>query len=235
MRADELHHLATAGRGPAWFETFALEFAAADASLAGYLAVTLRPSEARAWFWACVTGVGRSLVAVVEPDAPLPRRTPLELRASGLWLDVECETPFDHVSVGLEAFGLAFDDPDDAIGSGRGSRVPVGFDLEWETSAAVAWRGSDAYSMACRVTGEILIGEERHEIDATGARSHCWGDDAWWRRSAGGAVVPPADVAAVAAFAIPDAGGDSVLRSVVRLGSGAAHWVHDIVPRRAGP
>jgi hypothetical protein len=179
-RADELHHLADWSGASTWHETFRLDFVAPDASVAGYVLVVLRPGEERAWYWACLTGRDRRLVLVEETDAPLPRRPLLELRASGLWCDIECEIPGEHVSVGLEAFGLAFDDHADAAAR-RGERTPVGFDLEWETSGAVEPWGERGYAMPCRVTGEVLVGDEQLPLDASGGRAHRWGDDPWWQ------------------------------------------------------
>jgi hypothetical protein len=54
----------------------------------------------------------------------------------------------------LEAFGVRFDDEAEAAASDRGERVPVGFDLEWETPD--------------RVVGEILLGRARYDLDARG-------------------------------------------------------------------
>ena len=54
-----------------------------------------------------------TLVAVRDHEVPLPR-TGLEVRADGLWGELVCETPLEHWSIGLEAFGLGYDDPADA-------------------------------------------------------------------------------------------------------------------------
>ncbi len=76
------------------------------------------------------------------------------VRAEGLWVELLCETPGEHWSIGLEAFGVRFDDEAEAAASDRGERVPVGFDLEWETPD--------------RVVGEILVGRARYDLDARG-------------------------------------------------------------------
>ena len=68
----------------------------------------------------------------------------------GIWLSVVCVTPGEHWSLGMEAFALEVDDPDDELGH----LVPLGFDLEWEAPD--------------RVHGEVLIADERHQIDAEG-------------------------------------------------------------------
>lgn len=99
---------------------------------------------------------GRKPVAVVEADAraPAPGRA---LRAEGLWLAITEEGP-GHWSVGMEAFGLELDDPDDVFGI----PTPVGLDLEWE---------DDPDPSSCRVTGEVLVADESISIDGRGSRS----------------------------------------------------------------
>ncbi len=83
---------------------------------------------------------------VVRDDelAPPKRDDLLVVRGEGLWAELLCETPGEHWSFGLEAFGVRFDDEAEAATSDRGERVAVGFDLEWETPD--------------RVVGEILVG-----------------------------------------------------------------------------
>ena len=64
------------------------------------------------WYWACVVGRDRRLVTVIDHAVPLPSNpASLEIRTDGLWADHNVETPFDHLSLGFEAFGLAHDDP----------------------------------------------------------------------------------------------------------------------------
>jgi len=99
--------------------------------------------------------VDGGLVLVADDDIPLPKGSLLEVRADGLWAELVCETPGEHWGFGLEAFGLRYDDPGEALVSDRAERVPVGLDLEWETPD--------------RVIGEILVGRERIAFDGTGA------------------------------------------------------------------
>jgi hypothetical protein len=95
-------------------------------------------------------------VIVVRDDevAPPRREDLLVIRAEGLWAELLCETPGEHWSFGLEAFGVRFDDEAEAAASDRGERVAVGFDLEWETPD--------------RVVGEVLVGRARYDLDARG-------------------------------------------------------------------
>ena len=95
-----------------------------------------------------------ALVLVHDDDVPRPRGELLEIRADGLWAELVCETPDEHWGFGLEAFGLRYDDPAEALVSDRAERVPVGLDLEWETPD--------------RVIGELLVGRERIPVDALG-------------------------------------------------------------------
>ena len=85
------------------------------------------------------------VVVVHDDDVRATRAaTLLVVRAEGLWAELLCETPGEHWSFGLEAFGVRFDDEAEAAASDRGERVAVGFDLEWETPD--------------RVYGELLLG-----------------------------------------------------------------------------
>jgi hypothetical protein len=97
--------------------------------------------------------VGDGLLVVRDAEVPRPRGRAVEFRADGLWVDFVCETPDEHWSFGLEAFGLRVDDPADEIGE----RVPVGFDLEWETPDVVH--------------GELLVGRVTIPVDARGSFS----------------------------------------------------------------
>jgi hypothetical protein len=115
--------------------------------------VELSLGDARATYCAELY-VDGSLVLVHDDDVPLPKGALLEIRADGLWAELVCETPDEHWGFGLEAFGLRYDDPAEALVSDRAERVPVGLDLEWETPD--------------RVIGELLVGRERIPVDARG-------------------------------------------------------------------
>lgn len=124
-----------------------------DQGLRGSLTLTVDGD--RASFVAQVVVPGIGVVVVRDDDAPPPRRDDLiVVRAEGLWAELLCETPGEHWSIGLEAFGVRFDDEVEAASTDRGERVPVGFDLEWETPD--------------RVVGEVLIDRARHDLDARG-------------------------------------------------------------------
>ncbi len=94
--------------------------------------------------------LGDGLIVVRDAEVPRARSSVLEFRADGLWVEFVCETPGEHWSFGLEAFGLRVDDPAEAVGE----RIPVGFDLEWETPDLVH--------------GEVLVGRARIQVMGTG-------------------------------------------------------------------
>lgn len=178
---DERRH--TPGADPRWTESWSFHFATPDGRLGGHVLVALRPHEGVAWYWACVVGEGRPLLTVVDHEVRPPRAPSLEIRAEGLWADHNVEIPFDHLSLGCEAFALGLDDPAaviEAHGSRvgpLGDRVPFGLDLEWETEGRgqVLCAGGPGYALPCRVHGEVLVADERIELDAVGGRDHRWG------------------------------------------------------------
>jgi len=178
--ADERHH--PPGGEPWWNESWYFDFATTDGALGGYVRIGLYPNKGAAWYWACLVGEGRPLVTVVDDTVPLPRPGSLEVRAEGLWADHTVEVPFDHVTLGCEAFALALDDPAEAYGEPRGDRVPFGLDLEWDTDGgAYAYPpGTTRYEVPCRVHGQVLVGDESIALDAVGQRDHSWGVRDWW-------------------------------------------------------
>lgn len=164
-----------------WNESWYLDFVDTALGVAGYVRLALCPGLGRAWYWASLVGTGRPLVTVIEHDVRLPTGSSLEIRTEGLWADYTVETPLDHVSVGVEAFAVGVDDPAEAYGDLRGERVPLGFDLEWETDGGTyPYPGVSRYEIPCRVHGEVLVGNETLEIDGWGQRDHSWGVRDWW-------------------------------------------------------
>jgi hypothetical protein len=206
--ADEHRHPAGAG---GWEESWYLDFAGAD-GLAGFVRLTLRPAERTAWFWAAMVGGGPALVAVRDHEVDLPVAGGLEVRAPGLWTELVCETPLDHWSVGLEAFGVALDDPLEAWGRERGDPWALGLDVEWEAAAPAAGLAS-GYWQGCAVHGDVLVGAERFALDGTGTRVHLWGDPG--RSSPAGWAAGPGFLDAAPTV---DCDGDGLIRAVVAGG-----------------
>jgi hypothetical protein len=127
-------------------------------------AVQLELLDAGAHYWFALDLRSDGFVAIRHDDVPLPRGPLLEVRADGLWAELVCEVPDEHWTFGLEAFGLLHDDRDEARTAEVGTRVPVGFDLEWDTG---------------RVDGELLLGgtiARRIEFSGTGDFDHVTGN-----------------------------------------------------------
>jgi hypothetical protein len=127
----------------------------------------------RAWYWTYVASPAWGLVVVRDHDVALPRPgSTVLVRADGLWAELIPETPGEHWTVGVEAFGVRLDDPLEAERGERGERLPVGLDLEWEV-------GSAPYGI---VHGELLLGDERVAFDGTGALEEATIPEHAWSR-----------------------------------------------------
>jgi hypothetical protein len=179
--ADEHAHTPQEQRW--WGESWYLDFTTEDGTLGGYVRIGLYPNQGRAWYWACLVGKDRSLVTVIDHHVPLPHPGSLEIRTEGLWADHNVEVPFEHMTIGCEAFAVAVEDPAEVYGRLRGDRVPFGLDLEWETvgPGAYPYPGTSRYEIPCRVHGEILVGDERIDFDGLGQRDHSWAVRDWWQ------------------------------------------------------
>lgn len=174
------------GPEPLWADAWEIDFATED-GIGGFVRLSLLPNQAVAWWWTSL--ITPRLVAVRDHEVPLPR-SGLEIRADGLWGELVCETPLEHWSLGLEAFGIAYDDPADAWGDEWGERLPVGLDLEWEATAEAGGLratgpdpgpGGVSFRQPGRVHGEVLVGPDRRiPVDGTGFHSRASGVLDWW-------------------------------------------------------
>lgn len=188
-----------AGSPPWWSETWWFTFLSDDGALGGSVELAALGDGSVASYRAYLVGPGRPIVAVVDHAVPGPPdrgpRGSLELRTEGLWADHICETPIEHWTVGLEAFGLGVDDPAELYGRAYGDRVALGFDLEWERAGSATEEGapgSTGYAVECQVSGEVLVGAEVHDLVGVGSRGHRWGS-ADPRRRPGHLRLWPAD------------------------------------------
>jgi hypothetical protein len=176
---DERAHEPGAAGG--WWETWHLDAVTADGiGLSVRLACSPALGVARWWTYLVMPELPGPVV-VRDHEVGLPRQG-LEIRADGLWGELTCETPFEHWTYGLEAFGVRLDDPRDALRGEIGERLPVGLDIEWEVEPgaggphehAVGWPVA-GYTQPGAVRGEVLLGRSRIEVEAVGLRSHWWG------------------------------------------------------------
>jgi hypothetical protein len=159
--------------GVEWQERWTFESWHPDATFGAMAAVTLLPASRHAWYWAAVVRESHPLLTLVDTELRILSRSP----CAGGW-PITCETPLEHWTVANEAFSVALDDPDEALGAQRGVLVPLGFDLEWE-AAADPVELSDGYTIDATVSGEILIADENLNVDLTGRWRHQWGPLHW--------------------------------------------------------
>jgi len=125
---------------------------------------------------------GGDPVAMIEADIPIPADR-WEFRTSGLWVEQVCETPHEHWSYGLEAFALELDNPTELIRTGYGTRVPMGWELDFTALSAARWLlvGADpleiagAYTQRGDLSGLLLDREGEHPTSAPAQRWHWWG------------------------------------------------------------
>lgn len=182
---------------PRWVEVWDNWFVIPEDGVGGYVTLTIRPFDGVAWYWASMLGLGRPLVTVLADDLPLPSGGSMELRASGLWTETTVLRPFEHLTTDLEAFGVAIDAPADVWAGAFGDRVAVGLELDWDTEGTPGPSpvpGTTGYRLVGQMHGEVLIDEERWELEGVGVRDHFWGipdGSSRWRAWAGidGAVV----------------------------------------------
>jgi hypothetical protein len=209
-----------------------LDFADARAEVAGF--VRLATSPTRAVFWTYLVVPDHGVIVVRDHAVPAPRQG-LEIRADGLWAELVCETPGEHWTFGLEAFGVALDDPLaaplDSWGAEIGVRTAVGFDLEWETQRRLGRTAGrpersrpEEWETQRSVHGEILVARERLAFEGGGVLVE--GEGAWppavastvWCVGAGAG-----EVSVVTAMRIPLDDGRVLVRSLVR-GNGSVGW-----------
>lgn len=171
---DERPHQPTAD--PTWVEAYLFDFVHADGELGASIELLLRPQVGRAALHVSIVQSDAPLISLVDADAVAPKPPSLEVRAPGLWTDVGIQTPLEHMTVDIEAFAVALDDPEDVFAGAYGIRTAVGSELEWETAGEIVnGPAADSYEVPCIVHGELLIDDRTIEIDGWGWRSHRWG------------------------------------------------------------
>jgi hypothetical protein len=158
-------------------EAWGFEWGTADGN-GGFVRLALHREERVAWYWAYLWRPERGPVVVRDHEVTLPRGRALEIRADSLWSELVCETPGEHWSIGLEAFGVALDEPEDALHGEIGERIALGFDFEWETSGdsfSSEFDGVVYDEQPGLVHGEVLLGRDRIPLDTAGRFEHSVG------------------------------------------------------------
>lgn len=162
----------------------------------------LRPHQDRAWYWAALVRPGAPLVHLADFDVAAPR-VGLELRSHGLWASHVCEAPFEQWTVANEAYAVALEDPQDALGPAHGTPTAIAFDLEWYASAPsepLGGGGHEGYAQGGEVHALIELAGGPLTFEGPAARTHWWGTSDPWPSVGEG--WPPAGV--LAPVALPD-------------------------------
>ncbi len=177
---DERRH--EPGPDQLWSESVYFDFFSPSGDVGGWVRLGIYPNLGVAWYHALLVRPGQATISVADLEVPLPKAGSMEIRSNGLWADHICETPLEHWTVANEAHGIAVDDPADLYADApRGDVVPIGFDLEWETTGApYHYVHTTRYEVPCKVHGEILVGDERIDFDGWGQRDHSWAPRDWW-------------------------------------------------------
>jgi hypothetical protein len=156
-------------------EQWQFDFWSPEHDLGGWTHFTYDLASRCGWYVTALIGVQRPLVLVVDPKIQIRELSQyLEFRAEGIWAQHVCETPLEHWSVGLEAFGVTLETVEDAMGDQWGIRTGVGFDLEWERIEDTE-ETDIGFRQRCSVTGEVLIDQEVIDLNVEGWRSRSWG------------------------------------------------------------
>jgi hypothetical protein len=167
-----------------WVESWLFDAVHHDGSYALSIELLLWPQRQKVAFLVSLVRPDQDLVSLVELDAIAPKPPSLEVRATGLWTDIGIQTPLEHMTVDIEAFAVALDDPNEVFHRAYGIRTALGCELEWETAGSLkAGPSSSSYEVPCIVHGELLVDEQTIEIDGWGWRSHRWGPPSQGDRS----------------------------------------------------
>lgn len=89
----------------------------------------------RAWYWSALVRDDGPLLHLTEWDVPV-RSDVFVVKAPEMWAEHHCVGPFEQWSVGNEAYFVALDDPDEALGPAYGRPTPTAMDLEWYAAAS---------------------------------------------------------------------------------------------------
>ncbi len=167
-----------------WSESWYFDFFDATGQLGGYLRIGLYPNLGATWYWACLVGADRPLVAVVEHDLSLPELPSLALANSNLNADAHYVAANGNFAVNLSAKAGVYSNPADIYANSVLQTTTLSFDLEWHTDGqGYRFRDLERYELPCEVSGEIRVGDEQIDFKGFGQRDHSWGERNWWENA----------------------------------------------------
>lgn len=161
-----------------WFEGHRLEIVANDLNRSVMVEMRRYPGAGSSTVRIALLEGGELPIGVIDTELPPPKpANTWEVRGSGIWCEMVCETPLTHWSYGLEAFALAVDGPRDLIDQGIGHRVPLGWELDFEATGPATWLSGACYIQVGDGHGLMLSADGESELEGRARRWHWWGQD----------------------------------------------------------
>ena len=183
------------GGDPAWSESTYFNFHDPSSGLAGFSRIGFRPNEGTADGTLFLFLPGGGAVAVLERE---PRKDlPEELRVGGVRHERVEELKRWRLSTDAKGLGVAHaGDVEIRKGPRVGAVVEVEAQLTFEASmppfgtsgrrvrsadaaASAAAVAAGHFEQACRVTGEVWVGDATFIVDGMGLRDRSWGPRDW--------------------------------------------------------
>ncbi|HYH61634.1 MAG TPA: hypothetical protein VD766_07180 [Solirubrobacterales bacterium] len=180
---DEARH--EPGSELLWNESWYADGVSEDGSVGVYARLGRLPNQDKAIYTACVCGLDRPTVMLVDGDAPLPDAaddTQL-VETDRYSASQRIDEPLGRFSMQLEGTATTIADPASIllVDAPAGDPTPVTLDLTWETDGApFRWPIGNRYEVPCRFRGTVRVGDETIEIAGPGQRDHSWGARDWW-------------------------------------------------------
>lgn len=166
-----------------WNESWYFDAVSDDGTLGVYVRLGRLPNQAVALYTACVCGPGRPSVMLVDAAAPLPGADDEEqtIERPGLRASQSCAEPLQRFEVRAQGTAQAHADESAPLRGEAGEPIEISLQLSFQTDGVpYAWRQSTRYEIPCRVTGTIVLGDERIAFAGPGQRDHSWGSRDWW-------------------------------------------------------
>ena len=159
---DEARH--SPGSEPLWNESWYADGIAEDGSVGVYARLGRMPNRDKAMYSACVCGLNRPTVLLIDGDGPLPAAaddTQL-VETDRYSASQQVDEPLERFSMQLKGTAAAIADPASILRADApdGDPVTVMLDLAWETDGVpYRWPIGNRYEVPCRIRGTIQVGD----------------------------------------------------------------------------
>ena len=128
--------------------------------------------QGHAWYWAAMVEADRPLMHLTEWEVVVRAHDPFIVKAPEMWAEHQLDAPMEQWSIGNEAYFVALDDPDEAVGRAYGTPTPVAMDLEWYATGAAS-EIANGYEQPGVVHGEIEL-MHRPNLELVEVPGHRW-------------------------------------------------------------